>query len=52
MATTYYWKTNNNDRYHWHRNCSKNHWPDSGWDSGSKPPTGREKCNECKSKDK
>jgi len=49
---TYYWKTICNDTYHWHKDCSKNHYPAIGWTSGSKPPSGREKCNECKAKDK
>ncbi|KKN87404.1 hypothetical protein LCGC14_0258590 [marine sediment metagenome] len=48
----YYWKTSDNNRYHWHSNCDKNKYPAEGWEKGSSPPKGREQCNECKAKDK
>jgi len=48
---TYYWKKAGSDAYHWHKDCSLNKYPAEGWTSASQPPTGREKCNQCKAKD-
>lgn len=48
----YYWKEKGSDTYHWHLECDKNEYPSLGWKRGNKPPSGREKCNECKAKDK
>lgn len=38
------------DTYHWERNCSKNSYPGPGWEKSNTAPTGREQCNECRSK--
>jgi len=46
----YYYKENSSDAYHWHTNCSKNHYPAPGWKKSYTAPTGREQCNECKTK--
>jgi len=51
---TYYYKTNR-DTYHWHYMCSKvpaEVESISGWVVSKTRPKGREKCNECKSKDR
>jgi hypothetical protein len=50
----YYWKKHGSDAYHWHKTCSlvpANVETDPDWATGYTPPAGREKCNQCKSKD-
>lgn len=46
----YYFKKYGNDVIHWEQSCSKNHYPDPGWEKSSTAPAGREQCDECKSK--
>jgi len=49
-SAPYYYKENSSDAYHWEILCSKNHYPDPGWKKSDTAPSGREQCNECKSK--
>ena len=44
-----YYKKTSSDTYHWEKSCSKNRYPDTGWEKHSTKPSG-EQCNECKSK--
>ena len=47
-----YYYNKNSDTYHWEASCSKNHYSasDPSWVKTSSVPTGKEQCNECKSK--
>lgn len=47
----YYYKKSN-DRYHWETSCSKNNYSenDNEWVKTTVKPSGKEQCNECKSK--
>ena len=45
---TEYRKKQDNDTWHWCRNCSK--YPISGYVKSSTEPTSEELCNECKHK--
>ena len=47
-----YYYNKNSDTYHWETSCSKNHYSasDPNWIKTSSVPTGKEQCNECKSK--
>ncbi|MEZ8100534.1 hypothetical protein [Vibrio bivalvicida] len=45
----YYYK-DGSDTYHWEKSCSQNNHPNSGWHSTNTKPTGKEQCNQCKSK--
>ncbi len=45
-----YYHKKGKDTYHWERNCSKNHYPEAGWEKTNTPPAGKEQCNECKAK--
>lgn len=47
-----YYYNKNSDTYHWETSCSKNHYSasDPNWVKTSSVPTGKEQCNECKSK--
>jgi len=45
----YYYKVGR-DTYHWETSCTKNNYPDSGWKKTHTKPSGKEQCNECKSK--
>ena len=49
-APYYYKKTN--DTYHWELSCSKNNYStsNSDWVRTTTKPSGKEQCNECKSK--
>ena len=49
-SSPYYYKESGSDAYHWETSCSKNHYPDTGWKKSDTRPSGREQCNECKSK--
>lgn len=44
----YYYKDEPRYAYHWHKECSRNHYPNPGWVRVNKRPSGREQCNECK----
>lgn len=46
----YYYKEKGADTYHWEKSCSRNNYPAAGWVAKQSAPTGREQCNECKSK--
>ena len=46
----YYYKEYTSDAYHWERTCSQNHYPATGWKKSDTRPSGREQCNQCKSK--
>ncbi|MFQ5730095.1 MAG: hypothetical protein ACE5GN_07020 [Waddliaceae bacterium] len=48
-AAPYYYKEGS-DTYHWESSCSKNHYPAQGWKKVYSAPSGKEQCNECKSK--
>ena len=50
-SAPYYHRTDS-DTYHWHTNCSKNHYPNPGWVKTNSKPSGKEQCNECKGKQK
>lgn len=45
-----YYHKKGKDTYHWERSCSKNHYPEAGWEKTNTPPAGKEQCNECKAK--
>lgn len=45
----YYFKTDS-DTYHWELKCSKNHYPEHGWQMVYQKPSNREQCDECKAK--
>ena len=45
----YYHKVDS-DTYHWETSCSLNHYPAPGWEKTYTKPSGKEQCNECKSK--
>jgi len=45
----YYYKVGR-DTYHWETSCTKNNYPDPGWKKTHTKPSGKEQCNECKSK--
>lgn len=45
----YYYKEGG-DTYHWEISCSNNHYPGEGWKKSYEKPSGKEQCNECKSK--
>lgn len=47
-----YYYNKNSDTYHWETSCSKNDYSasDPNWVKTSSVPTGKEQCNECKSK--
>ena len=51
-ANAPYYYNKNSDTYHWETSCSKNHYStsDPNWVKTSSVPTGKEQCNECKSK--
>lgn len=49
-SPNYYYKETGSDTYHWEMSCKKNHYPSSGWVATRSAPSGREQCNECKSK--
>ena len=51
-ANAPYYYNKNSDPYHWETSCSKNHYSasDPNWVKTSGVPTGKEQCNECKSK--
>jgi hypothetical protein len=36
--------------YHWEADCSKNNYPEKGWDKANTRPMGRKPCEECKEK--
>ena len=46
----YYKEKNGRDTYHWETSCSKNYYPAPGWKKSNDKPSGKEQCNECKSK--
>lgn len=50
-SAPYYYKKSG-DTYHWETSCSKNHYSSSNsdWVKTNTKPSGREQCNECKSK--
>jgi len=48
-SAPYYYKVDG-DTYHWETSCSKNHYPADGWKKTWEKPSGKEQCNECKSK--
>jgi len=45
----YYYKVGR-DTYHWETSCTKNNYPAPGWKKTNTKPSGKEQCNECKSK--
>lgn len=47
-SAPYYYKVGN-DTYHWERSCSRNNYPDEGWERTNSKPS-KEQCNECKGK--
>lgn len=49
-SSPYYYKKDGTDTYHWETSCSKNHYPETGWVKADSAPSGREQCNECKTK--
>jgi hypothetical protein len=48
-SAPYYYKEGG-DTYHWETSCSKNYYPAPGWKKTWTKPSGKEQCNECKSK--
>lgn len=43
----YYYKEEGSDAYHWHMECHKNHYPNSGWVKKKTKPSSREQCDSC-----
>ncbi|NUE65875.1 hypothetical protein [Snodgrassella sp. ESL0253] len=44
-----YYHKKSGDTYHWETSCSKNHYPDAGWEKVNEKPR-KEQCDECKAK--
>lgn len=45
-----YYHKDTSDTYHWEQSCSNNHHPSDGWKKTNEKPSGKEQCNQCKSK--
>jgi len=45
-----YYTKDDSDTYHWETSCSQNNYPSAGWNKVWTKPTGKEQCNQCKSK--
>ena len=51
-----YYTKDTSDTYHWETSCSNNHYthdntkPSNGWEKTNTKPSGKEQCDQCKSK--
>ncbi len=50
LRAPYYHKKEGGDAYHWETSCGLNHYPAKGWVKSYTRPSGREQCNQCKTK--
>ncbi len=45
-----YYHKSSSDTYHWEKSCSNNNYPEEGWKKTNDKLSGKEQCDQCKSK--